>query len=243
MKIDRAKYEEAYKLGRKVYANELRLTDAKNSLKAIGLNSSSAVDLVANLRRLLDGQRYTRALSTATTDHYLTWILRDYGEPALKRAVSALEQHIQYYQSLKGDPMRTFVQVLEKHRKLLEQGTNDFSLPEEISPTKKILEGRIKTVAVNYYERSAKARNACIAAHGTICEVCRFDFGEIYGVIGKGFIHVHHLRDVASIGKEYEINPIEDLRPVCPNCHAMLHKSNPSYSLKELKEIIEAQKK
>lgn len=241
MKIDRAKYEEAYELGRKVYANELRLTDAKNSLKAIGVNPNSARDLVDNLRHLLDGQRYKRALSTSTTDHYLTWILRDYGEPALKKAVSALEQHIQYYQSLKGDPMRTFVQVLEKHRKLLKQETNDFASPEEISPNKKILEGRIKTVTVNYYERSAKARNACIAAHGTLCEVCGFDFGKIYGVIGKGFIHVHHLRDLASIGMEYEINPIEDLRPICPNCHAMLHKNNPPYTINELKEIIAAQ--
>lgn len=35
-----------------------------------------------------------------------------------------------------------------------------------------------------------------------------------------------------------QIDPISDLRPVCPNCHAMLHKKNPPYTIDELREII-----
>jgi hypothetical protein len=31
------------------------------------------------------------------------------------------------------------------------------------------------------------------------------------------FLHVHHLRELAALGKEYEVDPITDLRPVCPN--------------------------
>jgi 5-methylcytosine-specific restriction protein A len=142
--------------------------------------------------------------------------------------------------------------VLEKHRKLIKEETVDFISPEEVSPElnigadisrEKLSEGRLKVVVVNYYERSAKARRACIKAHGFICAVCKFDFETTFGAIGKGFIHVHHLRDLASIGTEYEINPIEDLRPVCANCHAMLHRSNPSYTISDLKQIMGAQRK
>ena len=54
--------------------------------------------------------------------------------------------------------------------------------------------------------------------------VCEFNFEAFYGERGKGFIHVHHLSSLAEIGQEYEVDPVNDLRPVCPNCHAMLHR-------------------
>ncbi len=97
-----------------------------------------------------------------------------------------------------------------------------------------LIEGAKKTVTVNSYERNPKARFRCLEHWGTICVVCGFDFEKTYGEIGKGFIHVHHLIPVAKIGKSYQIDPISDLRPVCPNCHAMIHLKNPPLSLEEL---------
>ena len=55
---------------------------------------------------------------------------------------------------------------------------------------------------------------------------------------GKNFIHVHHIKPLSEINQEYKVNPIKDLIPVCPNCHAMLYKKVPTYSLEELKNII-----
>ena len=67
---------------------------------------------------------------------------------------------------------------------------------------------------------------------------CGFDFEREYGKIGEGFIHVHHIVSVASVGKEYKIDPVKDLRPVCANCHAMLHRKSPvPYTISELKEM------
>ena len=242
MKINRKEYEEAYQLGRKVYSKSIRLTDAADSLERIGVNRGSAVHLVSNLGKMLNGQGFITSLSAPVFDDYLTWILRDYGQSTLGKAISAIERHLNDYESRRKTTLHDLAKVLEKHRKLVSRESTDFISPEEISSTKKILEGRLKIVRVNFYERSAKARSTCIEKHGTICAVCEFNFGKIYGDIGKGFIHVHHLRDLASIGKEYEINPIEDLRPVCPNCHAMLHKSNPPYTIKQMKEMIHLQK-
>jgi 5-methylcytosine-specific restriction protein A len=46
----------------------------------------------------------------------------------------------------------------------------------------------------------------------------------MYGEIGRGFIHVHHVVPISSIGESYKVDPAKDLVPVCPNCHAMLHR-------------------
>ncbi|MDI7268103.1 MAG: HNH endonuclease [Myxococcota bacterium] len=73
---------------------------------------------------------------------------------------------------------------------------------------------------------------------GSSCTVCGLAFAERYGKIGEGFIHVHHLREVSKIGKEYRIDPIRDLRPVCPNCHAMLHREDPMLTVEDLKRRI-----
>jgi predicted HNH restriction endonuclease len=70
--------------------------------------------------------------------------------------------------------------------------------------------------------------------------VCGFDFVAAYGELGDGFIHVHHVRPLSDIGEEYEVDPIKDLRPVCPNCHAMIHRVLRAMSIERLKSIINA---
>ena len=67
---------------------------------------------------------------------------------------------------------------------------------------------------------------------------CGFDFSHIYGPIGTGFIHVHHIIPLSSLEDGYSVNPVEDLRPVCPNCHAILHKRKPPYRIEEIKHFI-----
>jgi len=112
--------------------------------------------------------------------------------------------------------------------------------PDEVEDDDpRIMEGAKKRVAVNQYERSPVARKKCIDKHGCKCSVCGFDFERKYGEIGKGFIHVHHIRELSEIGEEYEVDPVRDLRPVCPNCHAMIHrKREKTLVIEELKDII-----
>ena len=110
--------------------------------------------------------------------------------------------------------------------------------PEEIDEHSVLYEGAVSKVAVNRYERNAEARSQCIALKGCKCSVCGLDFEKVYGEIGKGFIHIHHIKPISEIGKNYQIDQKKDLIPVCPNCHAMLHRKNPPYSIEELKEIM-----
>jgi 5-methylcytosine-specific restriction protein A len=105
------------------------------------------------------------------------------------------------------------------------------------------VEGATERVVVNAYERNEKARSACLSHYGFSCSVCTFNFESEFGAeIGGGFMQVHHLKPISVQGGTYMVDPIEDLRPVCPNCHAMLHKSDPPFTIEELQEIRVAAK-
>ena len=102
----------------------------------------------------------------------------------------------------------------------------------------KLFEGALIKVMANKYERNQKARKECIVKKGCKCSVCGFDFGKMYGEFARGFIHVHHLVPISSVGEKYELDVERDMVPVCPNCHCMLHRKNPPYSIEELKGMI-----
>ena len=115
------------------------------------------------------------------------------------------------------------------------QGSSYFGFATE-SPTSVQLyaEGKSKTVTTKTYDRSPLARQACIEHYGYSCVICKFNFEKAYGDIGRGYIEVHHLHQIADIGKEYLIDPVKDLRPVCANCHRMLHKRRPPLAIEDL---------
>jgi 5-methylcytosine-specific restriction enzyme A len=91
---------------------------------------------------------------------------------------------------------------------------------------------------VNAYERDRAARQACISHYGLACVVCGLRFEERYGVLGAGFIHVHHVVPLSELGPNYKLDPVADLRPVCPNCHGMLHRRRPPISIEALRDAV-----
>lgn len=108
--------------------------------------------------------------------------------------------------------------------------------PNDLQDEKEFAEGAKKHITVNAYERDPKARRACLKRHGYSCAVCNMNFEVVYGDIGKQFIHVHHKKPLAGRRTDYTVKPTIDLVPVCPNCHAMLHTSNPPLGIEELKQ-------
>ena len=110
---------------------------------------------------------------------------------------------------------------------------------DEIPNPDTVFEGARKEIVVNSYERSREARELCIAAHGCKCAVCGMEFEKVYGELGRGYIHVHHIVPISYIGMEYELDPVKDLIPVCPNCHAMIHRKEPPFTIEELNRVIQ----
>lgn len=85
-----------------------------------------------------------------------------------------------------------------------------------------LTEGAPAMSLVETHRRNAKARAQCLAIHNPICEVCQLDFGVIYGANFRDCIHVHHLAPIAAANGSRTVDPVVDLVPVCPNCHAVI---------------------
>lgn len=102
-----------------------------------------------------------------------------------------------------------------------------------------LIEGAIKNISTNKYERNREARQKCIDYYGSSCKICGFDFGQFYGSDLEGKIEVHHIKPISEIGENYIVDPINDLIPVCPNCHLVLHSNkNKVYSPEEVNKMI-----
>ncbi len=109
------------------------------------------------------------------------------------------------------------------------------SAPPENGKSTTFTEGRRYVTVLSRSERNSKLRKECIKEYGAKCCVCDMEFVKRYGPIGEDFIHIHHLKPLSEIADEYKAK-VSDMRPVCPNCHAMLHKRRPKpYSPAELK--------
>lgn len=136
----------------------------------------------------------------------------------------------QNYQNNCGTALRAYFRFVKKHKP-------QFISPDEIKKPEKYNEGAKKTITVNSYERDNTARNKCIEIHGLNCVVCNINFEETYGSIGIGFIHVHHIKPLSEIKENYKVDPEKDLIPVCPNCHAMLHRPEEILSIESLRKV------
>ena len=100
------------------------------------------------------------------------------------------------------------------------------------------LEGREVLRLLSIRERDPVLRAACLEVHGHRCLVCGDDLGEIYGEIGRGFIHVHHLRPLAERKGPSATDPEKDLIPVCPNCHSIIHRGGATRSPEEVRRNL-----
>lgn len=101
-------------------------------------------------------------------------------------------------------------------------------------------EGRLGSVMLTRHERNPKARDACLRAHGTVCSVCGFESRSVYGADAEVVIQVHHLMPLRTRVGAHAVDPVQDLRPVCPNCHVLIHQTDPPRSIEAVKAMIEA---
>ena len=228
----------AFEIAKKVHLNEISVSDGANILANTGLKRSSGLDYIYAYSKLVQGKLYTRTINAYATDYYLDQIHKEKGKSGLKTALLALYQHIEYYEGTSGASVKNGREIYERYYELVKDDFAETVFPDEVDTDQKYSEGKTRQVTVNSYERNQLARQECIDHYGFNCQICDFNFQEKFGELGKNFIHVHHIIDISTIGKEYSVNPITDLIPICPNCHAMLHKQKPAYSISELKNIM-----
>lgn len=101
-------------------------------------------------------------------------------------------------------------------------------------------DGKTKAFVSKRRERSLRLRAAALRIHGYACQVCGFQFEEVYGKWGRDFAEVHHMQELSTAPAEgLETDPARDLAVVCSNCHRMIHrKSKRALTLDDLRYII-----
>lgn len=160
------------------------------------------------------------ALTTPVPRAFVSEHISDWGWPHA-RTLS--------YTSVSGDREEQLFSLLDSYQASFAVPPVDTSAPR--------IEGAATSALVTVYERDLVARQRCIQHYGSACVVCGFSFGETFGEEAKGYIHVHHIEPVSGRGGSYEVDLIRDLRPVCPNCHAVIHLQRPPYSIANVKRM------
>jgi hypothetical protein len=148
MKISDDTVKEAYVIAKRVYDEKLSKNAGIHHLcEQFSVNRNSATDMLNNVEHMIRGERYVRTNNAFATDHFLEMIYRDFGVNVLKNAISAVEQHLEYYEALpKGSKQWRIKKILQKYRNIAsdESGTlsdEQTSLELAYSATKLCEEG------------------------------------------------------------------------------------------------------
>lgn len=123
MKISNDAMIAAYDVAKRIREGSLTRAEGINELHSrFSLNRGSAGDTISNIAYMLDGKRYVRTNNAFATEYFLEMIYRDYGIVSLKRAITAVEEHIEYYTALpKGSKLPKLSKIAARFRKLTEE--------------------------------------------------------------------------------------------------------------------------
>lgn len=186
-------------------------------------------------------QGVKRYLKTYQQRHISTiWEIRDIAElETIKRGMNMPDKYA-YVKPDKSNKARGIVYYMDYLKECQEKLTQAHISHDNSSIVEEFLkEGSVLDSHGNRYERNREARMKCIEHYGYSCYICGMNFEESYGEVGKGFIEVHHVVPLSQIKKEYEIDPVKDLRPLCSNCHSMVHRTTPIGDVEEMRKSFQ----
>ncbi|MER7826350.1 HNH endonuclease [Streptomyces sp. NPDC096097] len=109
---------------------------------------------------------------------------------------------------------------------------DDFSAPEG-----RLLLGRHRKRERNKALRKKNVDAVLRQGRRLVCEACGFDFEQVYGDRGAGYIECHHVVPLHEAGEGR--TRLSDLALICANCHRMIHRRAPWPTPGELRASIE----
>ena len=116
--------------------------------------------------------------------------------------------------------------------------------PVEVIDERIVAEGELRQRSAEYRTRSTTLRTAAIEHYSQngriLCDACNFEFALAYPKLGNGYIQIHHLKPVSYFrGEELQIaKALANVRPLCANCHQMVHQRRPPYEVERLKSEL-----
>ncbi|HBR56950.1 MAG TPA: hypothetical protein DEA22_05705 [Blastocatellia bacterium] len=198
------------------------------------MNQASASDYINNFKLFMAGRVYHRTLSAYATRYYLDSILADFGEDALKKALEAVSQHLDYYENLTGAPQSKIraavkelssmhIQSAESYEEKLQDQVRK-SLKDSPTARRARLAAAEKqpsklAVTVMVYRRNPDVvAEVLLRANGS-CEACRKKAPFARAKDGSPYLEIHHELQLAKGGDDTVANAMA----LCPNCHRAKH--------------------
>ncbi len=211
----------AYGIARDVARGELT-PGAGNQLiiEKLGAKPYTAAQFTEAYPAMLDGALYKKTLSDLAVTVYVEAIAAEHGLPKRAMALQAVLKNIEFWE--KNESRRLGRSAFRKSQRalyhnLLATRPVNVIYPDDVVWSETYSEGAVTQVLVNRYERDPAARGAAIAHYGCKCCACGFDFEAKYGELGRCFIHVHHVVDLATIGAEYQVDRKRSIKAALPS--------------------------
>ncbi len=187
--------------------------DLSNFLKNLAI--SSGLEIPENYRTPDSVARKTQNIADQHPGHIGNVSNGGKGDrPALFRfledPVGAKEECLQIWTSLDGDGLEVPTRTAQIERNI-----------------ESAFEGRMSRVVAIRRERDPRLRRAklqelAVSENGVSCEICNFNFADMYGARGEGFLEIHH-KNPLHVSGEVASN-LTDLIGLCSNCHRMIHR-------------------
>lgn len=211
-------YKLAYKLGRRVYAGNMDRQQAEADLERAGMNRTSASFSIGNLRQMLNGAAYHRAMSEGQTRYFLTAIHQDDGHPGLSKAIAAFEAHLPYLRTSNGNGMPGLTALLQEFQQLANLPASDEDCLDDLPhpPSGVVQPGQQIRTSTRYKRDPLVRAFVCQRAKGK-CEFC----GNLGFLMrdGQRYLETHHIIRLASQGPDTVGNVIA----LCANDHREAH--------------------
>jgi len=230
----------SYDLSKAIYDRQTSINDALEIVRQNGMNEGSARIYFQVYQHLVDGQQFTRTVSAESFNYYLDKIYNDFGADKLTIALTALRNHIDYFEEVQNTRMGKVRQIYDNFQNILSNAANlDTIIDEQEENT--FPEGKELYLLHRSKERNKHLIKLAKQRHlqkddKLSCQVCSFSFVQHYGEIGHGFIEAHHIYPISELTEE-TITRVEDIALVCSNCHRMLHRQRPWITLDKLFEM------
>jgi predicted HNH restriction endonuclease len=228
----------AYQASKDYYDGIVKRQDALTILKNAGMSPGSAAIYLQVYARMKDGESFTRTLKEESIDYFLNQMQLDFGNNQLYKALTALKNHIEYYESTHPTRLLALRDIYDKYQKIYSKiedsivdEEEEITFPEgkELYRLHRLKERNVALI------KMAKARYLDVNPKLS-CQVCEFSFEDSYGELGKGFIEAHHIYPISNLTEETPTK-VEDIALVCSNCHRMLHRRRPWLTLPELSKM------
>jgi hypothetical protein len=100
-------------------------------------------------------------------------------------------------------------------------------------------EGHKRKRLVASVARSIALRRLALKRHGATCRACDLKFLKKYDGLKTDCIELHH---VSPLSRGLRISTIDDLVPLCPNCHRVAHSTKPPLSISAIRQMLKSGK-